>query len=431
MNTRISSPITWVKIGIFVSILPFLWLFTQSDRLGGIQIAGGNIIGFLGAVLLWWQFVLGIRFISSYITRDYVSVISFHKLLGKYGGGLALLHPVWQMINYSEGISFLYSLNLIGEFEEHVTYGRLAFFALIIVWVTSALLRSKISFRPWMYIHYVTYPMMALVFLHANDIGTFLNAFPLLQVYWFGFAGSFFLMAFYRAVSYINIGKCTYRLIEKKTVGAKNVVYTFEAVGQILTPRVGQFVFLKSSMLFGEAHPFTVMQSAGEGRFLKLGIKSVGLFTKKLSTLSIGSTVYLDGPYGVFTRQGQNSSPKVLIAGGIGITPFIGLIEKYGNQKTYLFYANKDYSDALFRTTLQSSLKERFIEAVSQESPSDATIVKGRFTVDIFKDNLTPAVLSEAEFFVCGSPHFMRGMDTILSALGITKEKIHTEEFGL
>jgi hypothetical protein len=48
-----------ISFAIFISLVPFLWLFTQTERMGGFLYGFANIAGFLGAVLMLWQFILG------------------------------------------------------------------------------------------------------------------------------------------------------------------------------------------------------------------------------------------------------------------------------------------------------------------------------------------------------------------------------------
>jgi predicted ferric reductase len=412
-----------------ISLLPILMLYTQTGLLGGTFRATGNIIGLIAAILMWWQVVLGDRFILAQFIPDYFSILSLHKQIGKYGLLLAFLHPFWQIYNYSESLNFLYKISFSDHFQTYVTLGRIAFFIFIIIWVTSALLRSKLNFRPWLYIHYLVYPMLALIFLHSIQNGTFLIHYPLLKAYWLFFMISFFLVSTHRFLIYFNLNRHTYKLINKSQATPNITFYTFAPTNQKITPKVGQYIYLRSSAS-SEAHPFTVMQFNHQNSRITLGIKTEGNFTKKLKKIEVGSQVYLDGPYGVFTRQAHNSDPKVIIAGGIGITPFIDLINKYSNNNTFLFYSNRTISEAVLRDKLKSILNNNYLDIISRQNTNEHLVVNGRLSAQIISKHLKPDLLKSANFFVCGSSGFMKSIISDLINLGVDRQIIFSEEFS-
>src|SRR3989344_669426 len=422
-NKRVAT----VAFLIGLSQLPVIWLFTQSSKLGGIQYATGNILGIAGAVFMWWQFLLGIRFISRFITRDYVAILKLHKFLGKYGVLLALIHPFWQVYNYSDW-KLLLLPKLTTEFYSNVLFGQGAFVLLSLIWILSALFRSKIRFRPWLYIHYLVYPAMAMVFLHSRAIGTFLNTIPGMELYWNFLLLTFCVVVIYRIANLFNLGRAIYRLNRKETKSDGITIYTFMPVRGRIQPKIGQFAYIRPRF-FAEAHPFTVMKYDRERGNLTFGIKAVGPFTNQLEKLTVGDKVYLDGPYGVFTTEGQSNAPKVVFAGGIGITPFVELIKRFGGKRTIMFYANKVLENAIFREEFKQELQTNYIDAISQEKVKDKLIIEGRITQEVIKKFVPQDYLDHANFFLCGPPPFMAAIQIALVSLGVSKEKIYSEEF--
>lgn len=169
---------------IVLSILPFLYLFTQIQVMGNFTYAFANIAGFIGATFLFWEFILGIKVLATKIAPNPTLFIKLHIVLGVWGMFFVLIHPILEMFSYAEKITFLFLPNLSTSFNAHITYGRFAFLLVILVWLTSTFLRQNISYKKWLNIHYLSYPMMFFVFLHALDIGTFLRTFMLIKVYW-------------------------------------------------------------------------------------------------------------------------------------------------------------------------------------------------------------------------------------------------------
>lgn len=176
---------------IVVSILPFLYLFTQIQVVGNFTYAFANIAGFIGAVFLMWEFVLGIKELAKKLAPSPALFIKLHIILGVWGMFFVLIHPILELFSYMEKISFLFMPDFSSSVASHISFGRIALLLILFVWLTSTFLRSHISYKKWLNIHYFSYPMMFFVFIHALDIGSFLRNFILIKVYWF------MLMVFY------------------------------------------------------------------------------------------------------------------------------------------------------------------------------------------------------------------------------------------
>lgn len=98
--------------------------------------------------------------------------------------------------------------------------------------------------------------------------------------------------------------------------------------------RAGQFVFVRFDAAEG-AHPFTIASApdalgaspAGEP-LLRLVIKPLGDYTRSLhQRLQAGQRVDIEGPYGRFDGQGASHRQQVWVAAGVGVTPFLALLE--------------------------------------------------------------------------------------------------------
>lgn len=100
------------------------------------------------------------------------------------------------------------------------------------------------------------------------------------------------------------------------------------AGGEAFTFVPGQYAALTFTR-FGRRVPvrcFSIASSAHTPGTIQFGIKIKGKFTQALSTLKVGDTVDVAGPYGSFTLAGKPDKPTLLLAGGIGITPFMSMI---------------------------------------------------------------------------------------------------------
>lgn len=87
--------------------------------------------------------------------------------------------------------------------------------------------------------------------------------------------------------------------------------------------------------------------SAPSEKNLMFATKLTGsIYKKALNKIKINDNLGIDGPYGVFKLHRDAKSPAVLIAGGIGITPFRSMILDARDHdfphQIWLFYSNSN-----------------------------------------------------------------------------------------
>ncbi|MDQ7020809.1 MAG: ferric reductase-like transmembrane domain-containing protein [Candidatus Dojkabacteria bacterium] len=168
---------------ILASILPiFLFIdFPDYSAISDKSLANdlyigifASIIGLVGGILLLWLVILGNRFIDKVIP-DLIWVNSLHKKIGKYGYLFILMHPLLTIYSYGENLLYLFLPNELTlnqtEFETHVAIGRIAFYTLTFIALTSIFLRKKLSYRLWKRMHFLSYIIFPLIFIHAPEIG--------------------------------------------------------------------------------------------------------------------------------------------------------------------------------------------------------------------------------------------------------------------
>ena len=422
MNKNIISAL------IVLSALPFLYLFTQIEVVGNFWYALGNIFGFLGAVLLFWQMFLGIRAFVSNFTDDYGWSLRVHTVLGINGALFVLAHPIIEMLVYQKSIDFLFLSSFDSDFSTRLNFGRIALLLFLLVWFSSSILRNKLNYKVWLNIHYLSYPLMFFVFIHALNIGSFLNEFKFIQFYWFTLVGLFFVMLLFKLQEVFNVGNHTYTLIDKKECSGGIWVYKFKPDSLKIIPKVGQYFYLKQNM-FSRSHPFTVMEIDDASGVLSFGIKVFGDFTTKLTKLEVGNKIFISGPYGNFTAEGQNNLPKVIFSGGIGVTPFVELVRRYGDDNTYMLNSNQDIHCAVFRDEFKGKLGERYFDILNSQS-QEKNAFTGLVSAEIVEKVIPTKILNEAKFFICGPSGFMKAVTKILTDKGVSKNRIFIEEFS-
>lgn len=201
---------------IVVSLLPFLYLFTQINTVGNFTYGFANIAGFIGATLLFWEFILGIKELAKRIAPNPAIFIKLHIILGVWGMFFVLIHPILEMLVYLENITFLFLPKFSSSFETHITLGRMAFLLVILVWITSSFFRNNLSYKKWINIHYLSYLMMFFVFFHALDIGSFLTKFIFIRIYWFLLLFTYMILVMWRIIYAVKVFKTKYSDINNR-----------------------------------------------------------------------------------------------------------------------------------------------------------------------------------------------------------------------
>jgi ferredoxin-NADP reductase len=174
-----------------------------------------------------------------------------------------------------------------------------------------------------------------------------------------------------------------------------------------------------------EKRPFT-FTSLPESDYLEFVIKSYrdhdGV-TKKMDSLKVDDELIIDEPWGAIQYKGKG----VFIAGGAGVTPFIGIFrylqsinEIKGNR---LFFANKTGKDVIMESYFQKFLGTDFISILDQEKLDGHEY--GRIDMEFLKENITDF---SQKFYVCGPDPMVKGISKLLEQLGAEPDAITFEE---
>lgn len=130
-----------------------------------------------------------------------------------------------------------------------------------------------------------------------------------------------------------------------------------------------------------------------------------------------GDLIRITKPYGRFVRQ-DTSRPAVYVAGGVGIAPFLSMVQN-NPEKSSLLYSERSLEDVVRDKDLTHQLGDSFHLVLSGES--------GRINMTHFHSFLDP----ETEFFLCGSKQFVDSIENLLADHGIQHGRIRREAFTL
>lgn len=375
-----------------------------------------------------WQLIIGTRSIAGLFFKDLPGLIKIHSFLGKYGTILVFTHPIFYILSQKLSLTYLFSIQIGEGYERYVTFGRLAFFALAGIWLTSAIVRSSIKYRPWKYIHYLSYPALGFSLLHVPDIGNSVTESGV-RFMWLAMVATSLIAVALRMRHLFGYGKMQFELVDKNQVSPNVFQFQLRPIEGTFRIGRGQYIYIQKK-LWGEEHPFSVLdfdESAGQ---ILITFKVFGKFTQKLAQTQIGELVYVDGPYGIFTHESYElgEKPRIFIAGGIGITPFLRHILDKNGPETHLFYANQTPESATYRATLQKMLGKRYIDVFSKSNIENSQNIESGYISQeiIHKYIIRP---ESYQYFICGPEGMIEVSESALASLGVPSSQIFSEKF--
>src|SRR3989344_7931497 len=152
-------------------------------------------------------------------------------------------------------------------------------------------------------------------------------------------------------------------LMEKTLVAKDTMNFRFKCD---LEFKAGQYILIELDVENdpkGNDRPFTISSSPTDRGYIEITTKiSDSPFKQMLSSMNKGETSNISGPLGRFIFQEDASKQAVMIAGGIGITPFRSMIrcltDMHSEANIMLLYSNKIPEEITFKQELNDLQKK-------------------------------------------------------------------------
>ena len=157
--------------------------------------------------------------------------------------------------------------------------------------------------------------------------------------------------------------------------------------------------------------------------------------------IMVNDVLDVKAPSGKFYLDTGARGPIALVAGGIGLTPLLSMLNtlfsQHSNRPIFLFYAVRDVNDLIMASHLSALENEMsglhihyyFAELdddlISSSKHQGFVSVQGMF--DLMSDAVQPL---EVDFYVCGPPPMMEAIVGGLEEKQVDSQNIHFESFG-
>ena len=154
--------------------------------------------------------------------------------------------------------------------------------------------------------------------------------------------------------------------------------------------------------------------------------------------VAVGTSLQVRAPAGHFYLD-RGETPVVLVAGGIGITPLLSMVNgslaAQPGREIWLFYGVRDGREAIMREHLAAlaAAHPHFHPRLCFSQPRPDEHLgrdyhhRGRVDVTLFRLELP---LRPYHFYVCGPTPMMESLIPALEDWGVPPDRIHCEAFG-
>ena len=220
------------------------------------------------------------------------------------------------------------------------------------------------------------------------------------------------------------------------TLAETNEIRTFRITRPAgFTFTAGQFVMVRVTI---DGKPvvrcYSITSAPAATGYLEIGVRSQGLVSRHLhETLRPGMTLEVNGPGGAFVYPPGNR-PIVLLAGGIGITPLLGML-RHGlacepSRPITLILSAKSVEQVPFFDELRVLARRhpQFRLAIALTAgTTDPRFLSGR----IDRNAIESIVATPAEwvYMLCGPLPMIEEMRGLLEAIGVPSPQVHFEKF--
>ncbi|MFH1806336.1 MAG: ferric reductase-like transmembrane domain-containing protein [Pseudomonadota bacterium] len=183
-------------------------------------------------------------------------------------------------------------------------------------------------------------------------------------------------------------------------------------------------------------NPFSMASISSDLPRLRFLIRNAGDMSGSVAGLTPGTLMGVDGPHGNFTLNASQDGPVLLLAGGIGVAPILGLLRALATsgdrRPVRVLVAAKTAEDHVVRDEILAFAQQLDLQVIflveqdaGASSGFEAGMCKGAHIARLIGDD-DPAQVTAC---VCGPSAMMDHVTGLLLRAGVLADHIITERF--
>ncbi|MBK4346686.1 ferredoxin reductase family protein [Lacisediminihabitans changchengi] len=408
--------------------------------LGAAISSVGILAGLVGTDFILVMLVLAARIPAIDATIGHDRAIAVHRKLGKPALYLLLGHGALLTIGYAidQGVNpFVELANLWATPD--VPLAIIAIGLLIAVVVTSLVaVRRRFSYEGWHLIHLLSYVAVAFALPHQLSLGGVLATGTVQRIYWITlYALAFGAIGIFRFIEpAVSSLRHRIRVSEVETIspGVVSIHLTGRDL-RALGSHGGQFFVWRfwTGSTWWHSHPIS-LSSVSTETTARITVRDLGVGSRYISTIPVGTAVSLEGPYGLFTPSARTAPKLAIVAAGIGITPARALLEQSDlrpGEATVLLRASST-DDAYLWAEMADLAERKGARLYTMTGPRSITAPTWMTAADAQRGvslrSVFPELLS-SDLYVCGPTAWLDAIEADARAAGLPDHQLHSERF--
>ena len=402
-----------------------------------------RVTSLLGTALLLIHMLLIARvpWIDQFYGHD--NATQAHKKLGKPVLYFIVAHFLSSLIQFSitNGKDVFTTLGWFITDVQDMLLAAIGLFLMIVVVVTSLnFARRKMSYEAWFFVHLTSYISVAVAVPHMFSTGSDIAGKPVQTMIWL----TLYLFVFGNLL-WFRVIVPVRKSFRKRLVLAQSVRESSDTTSLYLTGKnlqkvealPGQFYFLRimTPKQWWRPHPFSISASPN-GEYLRFTIGDRGDDTKLMQNIKPGTSIAIEGPYGLFTEERRTKEKVVLIASGIGIPPIRTLAESMAARPgdiTVIFRVRSE-DDAPLLSEIREICKRRgfpfHVIAGPRGAKNSWLNDDGSNNPDVARLVQIAPFVSEADVYICGPDAWSQSVIKSVRKAGTPAVSIHSEEYA-
>ncbi|SNS16666.1 ferredoxin reductase family protein [Tropicimonas sediminicola] len=444
-TTPRSGAVTLPRLLVWLAalvLLPYGLALSQGLEIRNVYTELVTALSVAGLAAMLLQFVLAGR-IGWFVRRAGLDQsMLLHRKAGQWIAALFVLHPFLIVLPRFIVAPQLAASDIWLTFTAPETATGVYAMALMAVLVLTSVFKDRLpmSYEAWRLSHGVGFAVVAvLATLHAITNGRH-------GVYNHWFDAMWIALCAAAVASLLDTylwhpyrrARRPFRVAAVERASARDTLLTIEKDGDFpFDFRAGQFAWINTSGHAGNLteHPFSIASTPRDLPRLSFVVRNLGDYTSDLAGLAPGQRVYLDGPFGDFTLEIAASQDIVLIAGGVGIGPILGLLRALRDQgctrRVRLIYGSRNPEDVVARDEIAAAEAQMadFKATLVLENAGDGA-ERGLIDRMVLSRKLDADQIAKAAFYVCGPPQMTRLVVRTLKSLGVPRRHIRFEQLA-